>query len=129
METGLTKVKLNRNTQKRKLEKLKLRWNKHINIFIGDKLTKETERLFFQKEPRVDDGSITVHYKGDPYLSGVLRDVGIFKSTSEAKGAGWHKKAENGFFTNIITVANRPHSITIYKKEPEIKEAKLAGKK
>lgn len=93
----LEKVKLNRNTQKRKLAKLKLRYNKYVNIYIGKKLTKDIERIFFEKEPRVDDGSITLHYSGNPYLSAILRDIGICKSTSEAIGAGWQKKAETGF--------------------------------
>lgn len=113
----LQKVKLNRNTQQRKLEKIRLRWNKYVNVFIGEKLTKDIERLFFEKEPRVDDGSITLHYKGDPWLSGIMRDLGIFKSTSQAKGSGWYRKADYGFFTYIITIRNRPHNITIYKED------------
>lgn len=110
-------IKLNKNTHKRKLEKLKLRHNKHVNIFIGEKLTKEVERLFFCKEPNVDDGSITVHYKGDPWLSGVFRDIGIFSSTSEAKGAGWHKKADYGFYHKIIIIDRKPHNICIFKED------------
>lgn len=114
------RVKLNRNTQKRKLGKLKLRWNKHVNIYIGAKLTKEVERTFFGREAIVDDGSITIHYKNDPWLSSVMRDIGIFASTSEAKGAGWHRKAEPGFFHDIITIANKAHNICILKEvKPE----------
>src|SRR5688572_21107357 len=94
---SLVKIKVNRNTQKRKQDKLKLRWNKYVNIYIGDKLTKDIERLFFSKEPNVDDGSITLHYKGDPWLSSILRDVGIAKSISQARGSGWQKKADFGF--------------------------------
>ena len=127
MKTELVKIKVNRNTQKRKLEKLKLRHNKNVNIFIGKKLTKEVERLFFTKEPRIDDGSITLHYTGDPWLSSVMRDIGIFKSISDAKGAGWHKKAETGFFTDVITIARNPHNITIYKEVEAVSPHTLQG--
>lgn len=112
----LEKVKLNRNTQKRKLAKLKLRYNKYVNVYIGKKLTPDIERIFFEKEPRVDDGSITLHYSGDPYLSAVLRDIGIFKSLSQAKGAGWERKAEPGFYHQIVTIGKRPHNICIFKE-------------
>lgn len=114
---NLVGVKVYKNTHHRKLEKLKLRFNKNINIFIGDKLTKDIERLFFCKEPRVDDGSITLHYKGDPYLSAIMRDIGLFNSISDAKGAGWHRKADFGFFHDIITIKRVPHNITIYKED------------
>lgn len=121
----LTNIIENRNTLKRKLGKLKLRYNKHFNIFIGEKLTKEIQKIFFDKESRVDDGSITLHYKGDPWLSSIMRDIGVFESISEAKGAGWHRKAQEGFYHEIIVIARRPHNICIYKESKVEKKVTL----
>jgi len=114
MVKEIPKIQFNKNTHERKLERIKQRWNKQVNIYIGDKLTERTKALFFQYE--FDDGSVTLHYKGDPYLSNIMRDIGIFDSISEAKGAGWHRKADKGFWHDIIIVKKRSHNICILKE-------------
>lgn len=108
---------MNRNTHQRKLDKIKSRHNKQVNIFIGEKLKPHIEKLFFQRE--WDDGSFTLHYTGDPWLSGIMRDIGIFSSTADAKGAGWHRKAGDGFWNDIVIVRKIPHNICIYKEKKE----------
>lgn len=100
----------------RKLMKARAHWNKDVNIFIGRKMTKVHEELFFGHELYRDDGSITVHYKEDVWLTTVMRDLGFFKSTSEAKGSGWHRKADEGFTDlGVIIVKGRPHRVCIIK--------------
>lgn len=42
-------------------------------------------------------GCIYLHYKTDQFWSTILRDLGIAKSISDAKGKGWHRKVEDGF--------------------------------
>lgn len=113
-------VRRNMNDRKRKLQKISGQFNKHVNIFIGGKKpTAHVESLFFGREKNHDDGSITVSYPGDPWLSGVMRDLGFFKSTSEAKGAGWHKKARDGFTDEILTISGRLHRLCIYKQSKD----------
>jgi hypothetical protein len=107
-------IKFLKNDFKKKIKKLQLRQNKNVNVIIGTKPNKHMQDLLLGHE-RFDDGSITIHYKDDVWLSTVLRDIGIFDSISSAKGAGWHKKATQGFNDEIVVIAKIPHRICIYK--------------
>lgn len=108
-------VIIQRNTHKRKLARLKNQFNKNVNIFIGNKLNDYVKKVFLGKEKDLD-WSVTLHYRNDPWLSGVMRDIGLFDSISEAKAAGWHKKADMGFSCEIVSAKKRPHSICIFKE-------------
>lgn len=119
-----------RNTHALKLLKLKAQYSKHVCIFIGKKLTEKEKALFFKKTIDEDMGCIYLHYRTDPMWSAILRDLGIAKSISDAKGAGWHKKVEFGFqdifldrMKDITKFSNYhnpkgywPHRITILKE-------------
>lgn len=120
-----------RNTDALKKLKLKAQFNTRVNIFIGKKLTEKEKSVFFKKSTYEDTGCIYVHYKKDQFWSTILRDLGIAKSISEAKGAGWHRKVEAGFqdiyldgLKNITGIQDyhnsrgyHPHRITILKED------------
>ncbi len=95
------KVKYIRNTpalkQLKAITKVKKQFNKYCNVFIGKKLTKEDKELIFSASLDFED-TITLHYKNPKATySQIFRDLGIAKSTSEAKGAGWDKEVKMGF--------------------------------
>lgn len=116
----IPEFKIHKNTFKRKLRKASETWNKNVNILISKKKTKVHEDLFFGKEKNHDDGSITVHYKEDVWLTTVMRDIGVFKSTSEAKGSGWHRKANIGFTDEVLIIKGKPHRVCIIKDDSVI---------
>lgn len=113
------------NSEVLKLKKIVSRWNKNVNVFIGEEITEMDLKLFFDRDAEYDCGAILLHYKTDVYMTTLLRDLGIAKSTTEAKGAGWHKKADNGFtelfldgmseYKRTSGFGVRPHRITILK--------------
>lgn len=85
------------NTKALKLIKLKMQYSVQVCIFIGKKLTEDVKSAFFKASKNEELGCLFVHYKDDPYWTTILRDLGIAKSISDAKGAGWFKKVEEGF--------------------------------
>lgn len=101
-------------------------FNKHYNIYIGKQLSKETQVLFFSDNDEIDLTCETLHYKKlDITYAEILRDVGIAKSISQAKGALWLKEVKVGFddlhLDNLKVwkgkgFGKRPHRLTILKE-------------
>jgi len=113
------------NTQALKILKLKSHWNKVVNVYVGKKVSETAKNLFFKAHARDDDKVLFLHYKNPNTRWGqILRDLGIAKSTSEAKGAGWDRPVENGFQDIYLDglklwkgegFGRNPHIITILK--------------
>lgn len=125
MEQKTPKVSFIRNTDALKKMRLKKHFNKHVCIFVGDKITSKDKDLFFSYTKDLDRGYFFLHYKNDPFWSAILRDIGIVESVSEANGAGWKKKVDEGFndyfFDGVKQFkaegfGKRPHRITILKR-------------
>lgn len=90
------------NTQKLKLKKIRGNYATNVNVFIGKRMTRSDLELFIGKDSMIDLGAITIQYRGDPFLSQILRDIGVFPSISIANGSGWKKKAELGFTDMLL---------------------------
>lgn len=90
-------VKYVPNTKALQFIKAKLNYNLQVCIYIGKKFTEADKTSFFKASANEDLGCLFIHYKSDQYWSSILRDLGIAKSISDAKGAGWHRKVEDGF--------------------------------
>lgn len=88
----------NKETRETKLQKLRLRHNKHFCVYIGKGRPPNLvlDAFYGTTESRKFDCPLLC-YRTDVYLAEILRDVGIAKSLSQAKGAGWLRKAEKGF--------------------------------
>lgn len=114
------------NTLELKLNRIKTHKNKNVCVLIGDDIKGTDAELFFQYTSKdLDTGGFLLRYKADIYLSKLMVDIGICKSSSDAKGAGWFKKADDGFTDLHLNGASiwkangfgrSPHRITILKK-------------
>mgnify|MGYP003403601353 CR=1 FL=1 len=64
-----------------------------INVLIGKHVRESDKDLFFQAE----DEDIFKEFPDETKYPQLLKELGIFKSTSEARRMGWDKEIKEGF--------------------------------
>ena len=82
---------------------------KEFNILIGN-ISEEDKELFFGPLNKNDEFLEMPEFTRYPQL---LRDVGIFKSSSQARKNGWDKDISNGWAE--LTIGKLKHKIYILK--------------
>lgn len=83
-----------------------------INILAGEHTREEDVPIVFGDMEGEVEGSI-MRLESDIPMSVILRDLGIFKSSSQARKSGWNFNMSKGY-SEYPKIGKLRHSITIW---------------
>lgn len=83
-----------------------------VNIISGDFVRDEDLPIVFGDMGGLVEGEI-MRVEPNAHMSTILRDLGIFQSSSQARKSGWDMNLPEGF-THHKKIGKRRHEVTIW---------------